>query len=95
MKLERSLSSLDKEKETLKLQDTGHYERTCELFKKKYASRLSSIAKQYLYHKPNPYIKEPVQAIKVEEQKHIASRSTIVQRVSPFKNMSGTDLTLR
>lgn len=75
MKLERSLVTLDKDRKVLRLQQQteNKKERTCNCHKNK-DSKLSDVAKHYLYHKPNSLVKWPVQSIKVEEKKSLQRR---------------------
>lgn len=46
---------------------------------------MSEKAKHYLYHKPNPKVKWHVQSLKLEKEKSLQRRNTIIQMVSPFK----------
>ena len=85
MTLERSLITMEKTQKKVNLNlNSKKFERTCNCHKHK-NQKLSDVAKHYLYHKPNPLMKWPVQSLKVEEKKQMARRKTIMEQISPFK----------
>ena len=69
-------------------QEGEKFERTTCKCNEKVTKKFSDVAKHYLYHRPNPKMKWPVQSIKFEEQRLLKRKNTIITKVSPHKLIS-------